>query len=52
MMKYLTFLIAMLSFGLLFLQAQTVKIVRDKHWIPYIIGDTPRECAYGMARAI
>jgi len=29
-----------------------VTVVRDSFWIPHVIGDTPKECAYGLARAI
>jgi len=32
--------------------AQTVEIVRDEYWVPHIIGDTPRECAYDLAIAM
>ncbi len=31
--------------------AASVEIVRDTFSVPHIIGDTPRECAYGMAVA-
>ncbi len=34
------------------LSAQSVEIVRDKYWVPHIIGDTPRECGYGLGRAM
>ncbi len=50
-MKNLFFIFVSLFWGLSSLHSQTVEIVRDTYGIAHIIGDTPRECAYGLARA-
>lgn len=51
-MKKIALLFCYIAFGFLSLQGQTVEIIRDSYWIPHIIGDTPRECAYGLARSM
>ncbi len=50
-MKNFVPIIFTLFMSLSSLRTQTVEIVRDTYWIPHIIGDTPRESAYGLAQA-
>ena len=43
--------------GMIFLESKTglsqsVEIVRDSYWVPHIIGDTPRECGFGLGRSM
>lgn len=32
--------------------SQSAEIVRDTYWVPHIIGQTPKDCAYGLAIAM
>ena len=52
MIKSLFLMLATFFLGFSSLHGQTVEIVRDTYGIPHVIGDTPRECAYGLAWAI
>ncbi len=50
-MRKIPFIFTLFLFSLSFLNGKIVEIVRDTYGIPHIIGDTPRESAYGLAWA-
>ena len=50
-MRKISIISILFLFSLSFLNGQTVEIVRDTYGIPHIIGNTPRESAYGLAWA-
>ncbi|HGY54816.1 MAG TPA: T9SS type A sorting domain-containing protein [Caldithrix abyssi] len=50
--RFNPFIVLIILSSALLSQAGSVEIVRDSYWVPHIIGDTPQECAYGLAIAM